>query len=175
MTLVAMRKQEFDTLDDESLGWACMEPTLLQIHGKDISVKTQAIARLTEGQKAFCMFRVLYDHAKGSVSEYYQWISYLLDRPDYWSGVTGGLRFFDDMAMLGLLEETTEVLAARNRRLGVQWGDATFKDLERDRELLNAASLLFERFLDIAPNSLKRISTYIRSNPRQFVTIEDGD
>jgi hypothetical protein len=42
MTLVAMKKQEFDSLDDERLGRACMEPTFLQIRGKDMSVKIHA-------------------------------------------------------------------------------------------------------------------------------------
>lgn len=173
MTLVAMKKQQFDSLDDERLGWACMEPTLLQIRGKDISVKTEAISRLTQGQRALCMFRVLYDHAKHSASEYYAWISYLLDKPDYWSGVIGGLRFFGDTSMIRVLEKTKEVLESRNAKLGLQWSDASLNDLDRDQELLNAVTVLFERFLEIAPDIHKQIRTYIRSNPQHFVIIEN--
>ncbi|WP_240418738.1 hypothetical protein [Paenibacillus periandrae] len=172
MTLAAVKKQDFDSLDDERLGWVCMEPTFLQIRGKDMSVKTQVIAQLTKGQQALCMFRVLYDHAKNSVIEYYAWISYLLDKPGYWSSVNEGLRFFGDTSMIRLLEETQEVLEARNHKLGVQWSEATFKDLDHDNELLNAVSLLFERFHEIALDSLKQIRTYIRSNPQHFVEIE---
>jgi hypothetical protein len=173
MTLVAMKKQDFDSLDDERLGWACMEPTFLLIRGKDMSVKKQAITQLTNGQQALCMFRVLYDHAKNSVTEYYTWISYLLDKPGFWFGVTAGLGFFGNTSMNHLLEESKEVLEARNRKLGLQWSDATFKDLDHDHELLNAVGLLFERFLEIAADSLKQISTFIRSNPQDFVTIEN--
>jgi hypothetical protein len=173
MTLVAIRKQAFDSLDDESLGRACMEPTFSQIRGKDISIKTAAISQLTKGQQALCMFRVMYDHAKNAKSEYYGWISYLLDKPAYWSGVTGGLRFFGDALMLELLEDTEKALGARNAKLGLHWSDAALSDLDHDDELLRSVNLLFERFLLIAPNSLKLISTYIRSNPQQFVEIDN--
>ncbi|MED1739874.1 hypothetical protein P4U97_10240 [Bacillus swezeyi] len=149
-----------------------MEPTFLKIRGKDMSVKAQVISQLTKGQQALCMFRVLYDHAKNSVSEYYTWISYLLDKPSYWIGVTGSLRFFGDTSMIRLLDETKEVLEARNRTIGLQWNEATFKDLDHDHQLLVTVSSLFERFMEIAPNSLKQISTYIRSNPQEFVKIE---
>ncbi|GIP33447.1 hypothetical protein [Paenibacillus sp. J2TS4] len=173
MTLVAMKKQEFDSLDDDSLGWACMEPTLLQIRGKEMAVKTEAISRLNKGQQALCMFRVLYDHAKNSAVEYYTWISYLLDKPGYWSGVTGGLRFFGDSSMMHLLVETKEVLEASNHRRRVSISDATYKDLEQDNELQNAVSHLFARFLELAPHSLQMISTYIRAHPQDFVIIEN--
>ncbi|MFC3746747.1 hypothetical protein [Paenibacillus sp. GCM10012306] len=173
MSLVTVKRQDFDSLDDERLGWVCMEPTLMQIRGKNMSVKTQVISQLTEGQRALCMFRVLYDHAKNSVREYYAWISYLLDTPGYWSGVTGGLRFFSDTSMITLLEETKAVLEARNTTLGVQWSDATFKDLDQDHELLATVTLLFERFLELSQGSLQQISAYIRFNPQEFVIIEN--
>lgn len=34
MTLVTMNQADFETLDDERLGWACVESTLLGIRGK---------------------------------------------------------------------------------------------------------------------------------------------
>ncbi|MDQ0088622.1 hypothetical protein J2T12_002032 [Paenibacillus anaericanus] len=173
MTLVAMKREVFDSLADERLGWACMEPTFMQIRGKDISVKSEAISKLTEGQRALCMFRVMYDHAKNSASEYYAWICYLLDIPDFWSGVMNGLNFFRDTSMIALLNQTKEVLETRNLKLGRQWSDATLLDLDRDNELLNTISRLFESFQEIAPASLKQISTYIRSNPQEYVILEN--
>ncbi|WP_148505285.1 hypothetical protein [Paenibacillus beijingensis] len=150
-----------------------MEPTFLQIREKDMSVKTKAISQLTEGQKALCMFRVFYDHADNSAGEYYAWVSYLLDKPDFWCGVTGGLRFFGDASMMHLLEETKEALEARNRKRGLQWSDAALQDLDRDHELQYAVNLLFERFRKNAPQSHKLIGTYIRSHSNEFVIIED--
>ncbi|NUU62124.1 hypothetical protein [Paenibacillus agri] len=173
MSLVTVKQHDFDALDDERLGWICMEPTFQQIRGKEMSVKTQVISQLTKGQQALCMFSVLYDHAKNSVSEYYAWISILLDTPGYWSSVTEGLHFFSDTSMISLLDETKEVLEARNRRLGVQWSDATFKDLDQDHELLDTVTLLFERFLTLSQGSLQQISAYIRLNPQEFVIIKN--
>lgn len=173
MTLVTLKREAFDSLADERLGWACMEPTFMQIRGKDISVKSETISKLTEGQRALCMFRVMYDHAKNSASEYYAWICYLLDIPEFWSGVMNGLNFFRDTSMISLLNQTKEVLETRNLKLGRQWSDATLLDLDRDNELLNTISRLFESFQEIAPASLKQISTYIRSNPQEFVILEN--
>ena len=87
--IVTMKQAEFDTLSDERLGWACVEPTLLGIRGKDAATKAEAITSLNRSQQALCMFRVFYDHAKDSASEYYYWVSYLLETPGYWLGVTG--------------------------------------------------------------------------------------
>jgi len=171
MTLVTITKQDFESLNDERLGWVCMEPTFLQIRGKDIAVKTEVVTGLTEGQQALCMFRVMYDHAKNSVSEYYAWVSYLLGSSGYWPSVMGGLRFFGDEPMTRLLDETKKVLEARNQRQGVEFDEATFKDLEQDHELKTTFSLLFERFVQIAPDSHKKISTYIRTNPQEYVII----
>lgn len=173
MTLVAMTKQDFDSMDNERLTWACVEPTLLQIRGKNMTVKAQALAQLTKAQQALCMFRVLYDHAKNSASEYYSWISYLLDNASYWTGVMGGLRFYGDTTMLQLLDDTKQILEQRNQKLGFKLSDATLNDLEEDHELANTISLLYELFLKIASDSMKHISMFIRSNPQEFVVIEN--
>ncbi|MFD0710528.1 hypothetical protein [Paenibacillus sp. GCM10027626] len=172
MTLVTISKEQFDSLDDERLGWICVEPTILQIRGKEFAVKQKAISGLNKGQQALLMFRVLYDHAKHSAAEYYAWISYLLATPGYWTGVLGSLQFFDDQSMLILLEDTKEAIDVRNGRLGVHYGDAELKDLDQDRELSQTMSLLFERFHAIVPDSLQFISKHIRANPQHFVTID---
>lgn len=93
MNLVTMKQKELDTLSDERLGWACMEPTFQQIRAKSPSIKSEVISKLTDGQKALCMFRVMHDHSRNSEGEYYAWISYMQDLPGDWTGVIGGIRF----------------------------------------------------------------------------------
>ncbi|OBY77808.1 hypothetical protein BBG47_19835 [Paenibacillus sp. KS1] len=172
MALVTMKQAEFDALSDERLGWACVESTLLGIRGKDAAAKTQVIANLNRSQQALCMFRVFYDHAKNSASEYYSWVAYLLQMPGYWAGVVGGLRFFDDQSMMQLLEETKQIIEERNSRLHIQMEAASFKDLEEDNELSHAVNRLYERFQEMVPASLKRISSFIRTNHQDFVVLE---
>ncbi|MGP7815716.1 hypothetical protein [Niallia sp. 01092] len=144
------------------------ETTLLSIRGKDATAKAQAITSLNKGQQALCMFRVFYDHAKNSAIEYYSWVAYLLQTPGYWPGVTEGLLYFEDQNMLQLLEDTNKVIEERNNKFN---GIASFKDLEQDNELSYTVNRLYERFQEIVPNSLKRISTYIRMNQHDFVII----
>lgn len=172
MALVTMKQAEFDTLSDERLGWACVEHTLLGVRGKNAEAKEQVITSLNRSQQALCMFRVFYDHAKDSASEYYSWVAYLLQTPGYWPGVIGGLRYFDDQSMLQLLEDTKQVIEERNNRLNVPMEIASFKDLEQDIELSHAVNRLYERFQEIVPESLKRISTFIRENQQDFVILE---
>ncbi|WP_339320327.1 hypothetical protein [Paenibacillus sp. FSL R10-2734] len=172
MDLVAMKQKDLDTLSDERLGWACTEPTFQLIRGKSPSIKSEVISKLTDGQRALCMFRVMYDHSCNSEGEYYAWISYLQDLPGYWTGVMGGIRFFGDEEMFFLLQETKSFLEERNDRLGKEWGDAAITDLDHDPELFSEMSGLFERFQNIAADSHRLIGEYIRSHPGEFVEIE---
>ncbi|AKG34464.1 hypothetical protein [Paenibacillus durus] len=173
MALAVMSKREFESLEDERLGRACMEPTFSQIRAKDMAVKARVISGLSEGQRALCMFRVFYDHAKNSEMEYYGWISQLLQNPDMWFGVTNGLSFFGDMEMSRLLEETKEVLETRNRRLGLEWKDAVITDLDHDKELNAEVERLYRRFQLVSKESLKTIAAHIRANADEFVRFEE--
>ncbi|QWU13360.1 hypothetical protein SAMN04487895_10318 [Paenibacillus sophorae] len=173
MALAVMNKREFDSLEDERLGWACMEPTFSQIRAKDMSVKAKVISELSEGQRALCMFKVFYGHAKNSEMEYYGWISHLLQNPDMWTGVMNGLSFFSDMEMSRLLEETKEILETRNHRLGLEWKDAVITDLDHDKELNAEVERLYRQFQQISPESLKAIAAHIRANAGEFVRFEE--
>ncbi len=117
------------------------------------------------------MFRVFYDHAHKSSAEYYAWISYMLDTPGYWNGVQEGLLFFEDTAMIRLLEETRSMLEQRNDRLGRQWSEAAFKDMEQDQELARQIGVLYESFGQLSGMSLKAIAAYIRAHPGEFVEL----
>lgn len=171
--LTAMARETFYTLSDERLGSACMEPTFMLIRGKSPEVKAAVISGLNNGQRALCMFRVMYDHSCHSSAEYYAWISYILDQPGYWKSVMEGLRFFGDIELMDLLEETRESLEARNHRLGLNWGDAVLKDVETDPGLGELTGSLFAEFQQTSSRSLRRMAVYIRSHPDEFVVFAD--
>jgi hypothetical protein len=159
--LVDMKRKDWESFSDVDLLMACIEPTILKIRGRDFSAKTQIISKLYSGQQALCMFRILYP-AKNSAVDYYSWISYLLEQPNYWIGVIDGLRFFGDTPMIQLLEETAQILDAKTRE----------NSLEDNIELQTKIIPLFKRFLSIVSDSVKRISLYIRSNPVEFVQLQ---
>lgn len=169
MTLVTMKKSRFDSLTDEQLGWSCMEPTFVQMRGKSLSVKAEAIGALTKGQRALCMFRVLYDHARHSPEEFYAWLAYLREVKAYGDGVTAGLQFFGDTRMLRIVEEATSFIEERNRLLGLTWNDVTVQDVSKDAQLQAAMNESYLHFLEAAEHSHKLIATYIRSQPHEFV------
>ncbi|MBP2115493.1 hypothetical protein [Paenibacillus silagei] len=173
MTLVTMDRITFESLSAERLGWACMEPTFQQIRAKSPEVKNEAISHLGRGQRALCMFRILYGHSSNSAEEYYGWICYLLDQPGHWEGVLEGLQYFGDFALIQLLEESKGIFAARNRRVGRGWGEAAIPDLNTDSELQTAVSGLYTRYQQITSGSLRIIAEYIRANPEQFVVFSD--
>ncbi len=171
--LVTMKRQVLDSLDPAALGWACIEPTLQQIHGKKPTVKSQVLAQLTPGQQALFLFRVLYDHAGNSAADLYCWVSYLLKESETWSAIKAGSRYFGDDAMLQLLEEIEGSLEAMHPQGDAPRHDALPWDLDDDLELFASMSQLNATFHNIAPETLKLIGEYIRNNPSEFVLIED--
>lgn len=169
MQPVPMERTTFNSLSDERLGYACMEPTFMKIRAKSPAVKNEAIAQLSRGQRALCMFRILYDHSSKSAEEYYGWLSYLLDQPGYWSSVLEGLQFFEDAPLIQLLEESKELFEARNLRAGTGWNEAAITDLEADPELQEAVTTLYAQYQELTAHSLRIIAGYIRANPDEFI------
>lgn len=173
MTLITMKQAEFDSMSDERLSWVCVEPMLVRIRGKDTATKTQVISSLNPSQQALCMFRVFYDHARGSAEEMYAWVAYMLQTPGYWQGVTKGLSYFEDGRMVQLLEDTRQVIVGHEQKSEGESAFHPFGALERNPDLAEIAAALYKRFKEIEPGSIKRISSFIRLNPQHFVWIED--
>jgi predicted transcriptional regulator YheO len=66
-------------------------------------------------------------------------------------------------------------LEARNRQVGKERHDVSVKDLDNDSELLASLNEFYAKYHKIAPETLKRISMYIRNNTGEFVQIEIDD
>ncbi|UQZ37263.1 hypothetical protein C2I18_29220 [Paenibacillus sp. PK3_47] len=150
-----------------------MEPTFELIRGKSPAVKAEVISQLSRGQQSLCMFRVMYDHSHKSANEYYAWISYMLAIPGYWDRVIEGIRFFETSGMLPLLEDTRKYLEDRNRRRGLEWGEAVLSDPDRDPELRQAIDGFYEQFQQTGPVTHAVIADYIRNHPEEYVELTD--
>ncbi|TWK18430.1 hypothetical protein CHCC20375_4136 [Bacillus licheniformis] len=79
------------------------------------------------------------------------------------------MRYFGDENLLKLLEDTKQVIEINGHNVHAG-GIGAFKELER-QELLHTMNELYERFQVIVSGSLKRISSFIRSNPQDFVIL----
>ncbi|MED4726899.1 hypothetical protein P9597_01880 [Aneurinibacillus migulanus] len=172
---VQMRRQEFDLLENTKLGEACFEP-IIRVYKMEQNLKndkTVFYKRLTKGQQALFMFHVYYNHANKSLSELYWWSAYFLAQPEIWSEIKVGLRYFKDDAMLLLLEEIEAVLKRHNHPSSLEEFTVSRDDLDRNQELIESINTLNAMFHKIAPLTLKRIGTHIRSNSDEFVQIKD--
>lgn len=88
-------------------------------------------------------------------------------------GGAGGTAVFGDSALIQLLEESKEIFAERNRRVGRGWGEAAIPDLNIDIELQTAVSRLYTRYQQITASSLQIIAEYIRERPEEFVVFSE--
>ena len=154
-----MNQQEFHMLDDENLIWIYVELIIRKVRGKAPATKSQIIMQLTNGQRALFLFQVLYGHANNGIPQFFAQISYLADRLDIWSALKSGMKYFNDIEMLSLIEKMETVYAyyeVAQRR--------------EDRILLDELEKLYKERI---PFTLKRIGSLIRSNPAEFTVSFD--
>jgi hypothetical protein len=173
--LVTMKRKDFEALNDVSLIWTCIEPTIQQVRGKNFVVKSDVYAQLSTGQRALLMFQMLYGHTSNGVEEFYSHLSYLLLNKGVWSQLKNGMRYFGDYDMIQVLEKVELFF----QRLKME----EFKDSEEPHNILagfdknaelSASMLLLNRSLrDTLPSTTKRVATYIRENVNEFVQFID--
>lgn len=68
--LAEIERKSFFSMDDRSLIWVCAEPTIRQIRGKDLAIKSEAYGTLNKGQQALLMFQILAGHSTYGVAEF---------------------------------------------------------------------------------------------------------
>lgn len=176
MVFVQMTQQDLNSMEDERLAWTCIEPALMEVRGKSETVKAAVVQRLHAAQRAIFMFRVMYDHAKGSAGEYYGWLSILkkTGRLLVWRHKRFAI-FFEDTEMQEHLEESIRVIEVQNRRKGRQWEDNVLTDLDREPELKRGMEQQYGLFKKLADASIARIAAYIRRSPELFIQLEHAD
>ena len=146
---VTMKRHDFDSLEQEALGLACIQPTLLRIRAKDLTVKEQAYSELTQGQQMLMMFRVIHGHVGESADQLFAWVNYLLrEEPRTWAAFQHAMVLLGDAEML---EWTAEIE-------------------QRDE---TAQERLHARYHELAVQTNQRIAEYIRAHQEQFVVFED--
>ena len=169
--LVRMERQTFEAMDDASLLWACIEPTIRQIRGRNPAVKTDAYAQLSAGQRALLMFQILYGHSTSGVAEFYCLVPHLPSKEGIWGELKAGMRYFGDRSMVELLGEMEAGYAtlARNPAAQAQGLGAYVGGLEEGSEPLLSIRRLDARLLEAVPLAIGLIGAHIRSNPAEFV------
>ncbi len=173
--LVTMSRAMFDSLDNVALAWACIRPTIEQIRGKTIIVKSRVYAQLTVGQRALLAFWILYGHAQHGVAQFYGEVSYLLAEVDLWQFLRAGMRHIGDATMLRVIEEMEKVyldITAAHRLECPQWSCSVTERLVAEPEVRAKVVRFDAVFLEILPATLTRVCAHIRDHPDEFVRFE---
>jgi hypothetical protein len=174
--LVRIKIKDFEILNDSSLIWTCVEPTILKIRGKNFVVKSEAYSQLNTGQRALLMFQILYGHTSTGVEEFYAHQSYLLSNKKVWSQMKNGMQYFEDSDMLKILEQMDNLFQrleteAFNENREQQ--NASIADLDRKVELSESINLINKSLREILPFTIIRVATYIRNHTDEFVEFID--
>ncbi|MHB8061929.1 MAG: hypothetical protein ACYDG2_04725 [Ruminiclostridium sp.] len=174
--LVTVKRNEFEALNDVSLIWTCIEPTIQQIRGKNFVVKSEAYSHLTTGQRALLMFQMLYGHTSKGVEEFYFNLSYLLINEGVWSQLKKGMQYFEDYDMVQVLEKMDIVFQSQKTEefeKSAEQHKVLIADTDKNAELSASMSLLNKSLSDTLPLSIKLVATYIRDNADEFVQFSD--
>ncbi len=157
--LITMTREAFEGLDDMPLIWACIEPTIRQIRGKNPSVKLDAYAGLTKGQQALLMFQILYGHTLQGVESFFLYQSYMLTEKGAWPQMESGMRYFGASEMARFLDE-------------MRAGYEEYEKNPKDAASLAALEGLDARLRENLPAAIRLIGAYIRAHAEEFVDFE---
>lgn len=173
-----MKREAFEAFDNEALEAACVDPIIkaykkIQTEGGDFS--TGLYKELSRGQQALFVFRAWYNHAVKSDADFYWWSAYFMAQPERWSGLKKSLLFFEDRAILLVIERMEEILNKRNHPRSLDNFDVSFNDdLNNDPKLMSSVIQLFLNLHEAASTTHTLISAWIRNNPNEFMQFETG-
>ncbi|UHA73682.1 hypothetical protein [Paenibacillus sp. 481] len=166
--LISIEKQDFEALDRSRLWKWCMEPTILQVRGKNAAYKAEVYGQLTPSQQALFMFSILHDHADNAADMYW-YVSYYMSDLKAWPGIKRAAQFFENDDLLSIYKEMEQVVEAKNRQADGTWRAYTISDLDNDSELCLAVGHIYKRYTTLTPTLIEQINRYIEQNPSEFV------
>jgi len=151
--------QEYESLNDISLIWACIEPAIQKARGKNSTIKHEVYLQLNKAQQALFMFQILYGHTHDGIEDFFSHCSYLLSNAGMWSQLKNGMAFFGAYDMVRLLEKMSDLYDM-------------LKTEEHNRDSQNLSMRQLNMSLhDILPKTIALVGAYIRNNHEMFLVI----
>lgn len=169
--LVTMKRNDFRALGDISLIWACIEPTIQKIRGKNFTIKLDVYSQLTDGQQALLMFQILYGHTLHGVEEFFFYQSYMLSNKGTWSQMINGMNYFKACGMVRFLDELCATY--EKFRDDIEQRKVQFGNVEKGTPLFTSLNRLGILLQESLPATINLVSAYIRGNAEQFVKFDD--
>jgi len=164
--LAKMNRSMFDALDDASLIWACVEPIIARMRGREHAVKESLYARLSASQRALMMFQVLRGHSSSGLEEFFRLVPYLPSHECIWQELQKAVKTFGDDAFAQLLREI-EIEYQGNQGSN---GDDILTKSSAYIQAAGEYDLLFRKAIAGADAI---IAARIRSDWTEFVALQD--
>lgn len=150
-----MNQNEINQLSDDQLIWACAQPLIWQVRGKDPLTKAGYMKTLSEAQRALFLFHVMFGHAHHGMALFFQQIAYIAESMDFWAALKASMRYFEDDEMLNLIGRMESAYSALK-----QGNVIPLEELD-------------EQYNQRIASTLGLIGSYIRNNPAEFMGQED--
>ncbi|OEH84287.1 hypothetical protein BHU72_10760 [Desulfuribacillus stibiiarsenatis] len=158
-------KQE--ELQSFHLSWACIQPMLHSVRGKDRSTKLELYNQLNEGQKGLFLFYSFHNHTK-TLEEFYWFSDYNINELQSWDGIKNGVLYFQDVQMANVLDEI-KLLIEKQNILGRKINPS---DMKYDQELFGDISKLYSRYNGCSRCTIIKMNEWINNNKDDFIEIE---
>ncbi|HNX21781.1 MAG TPA: hypothetical protein PKG88_05390 [Bacteroidales bacterium] len=162
-TQIKIKRLDFSSFDDKTLGWICIEPTIQKIRGKNLTIKSQVYAQLTSGQKTLLLFWILYGHTQNGIIQFFNEVDYLLVNNDLWFEFKERFKLFNNDDLLDLVNDLESFYSVHIKRNRLRKFDN-----DSDAELITRLDIKINY---VMPELIKKISDYIRNNPKDFVNL----
>jgi len=158
-SLLKIKRSSFESFDDKTLAWTCIEPIIEKIRGKNLSLKSHVYAQLTTGQQSLLYFWIVYGHAQHGILHFFKEVDYILSDTNSWNEMRNAFSHLGTNDLLNLIEKI----------------ENAYDFYIPNKDNFSSDFLLLIKNLDnayskIIPNALKQISNYIRNNPNEFVS-----
>lgn len=152
-----MTKNELTKLNDEQLIWACAQPLIWQVRGKDPLIKAQYMKTLSDAQRALFLFQVMFGHAHHGMKLFFEQIAYIAESMDFWAALKSSMKYFNDEQMLSLVGKM----------------ESAYIVLKQGNDCSAVLDALEKQYSASIPSTLNLIGACIRNNLSEFITVED--
>ncbi len=151
-----MTQNELTQLNNEQLIWACAQPLIWQVRGKDPFTKAHYMKTLSDAQRALFLFQVMVGHAHSGIALFFEQIAYIAESMDFWAALKASMKSFKDEQMLSLVGKMEDAYIV-------------LKQGENCSAVLDA---LDKQYNERIPSTISLIGACIRSNPCAFISLE---
>lgn len=160
---VHLTEEQFASLSGFALGQTLIQPTIQQARGQRLETKKSVYDCLTPGQKSLFGFWVLYGHTQSGWLPFFQEGVYVGGYVQFLPMIKAGLQHINDPALLENVIEAETLYAHYRESLHPE------QEVPVPEEITQAFTQVSQTLLDLLPETMRKLETYIRARPEEFL------